>query len=63
MLPKRSTVTLISNEGAESFIYCVLVQVFMFLYYEGHFGEQNVPISPFLRVGFSVFIGSPHGLT
>ena len=63
MLPKRSTVTLISNEGAESFIYCVLVQVFMFLYYEGHFGEQNVPISPFLRVGFPVFIGSPHVLT
>ena len=63
MLPKGLAVTLISNEGAESFIYCVLVQVFMFLYYEGHFGEQNVPISPFLRVGFSVFIGSPHVLT
>ena len=63
MLSIRLAVTLISTDGAESFIYCVLVQVFMFLYYEGHFGEQNVPISPFLRVGFSVFIGSPHGLT
>ena len=63
MLSIRLTVKLISNEGAESFIYFVLVQVFMFLYYEGHFGEQNVPISPFLRVGFSVFIGSPHVLT
>ena len=63
MLSIRLAVTLISTDGAESFIYFVLVQVVMFLYYEGHFGEQTIPIYPFLKVVFPVFIGSPHVLT
>jgi len=30
-----------------------VVKVFVFLYYEGHFGKQNVPTDPFLSLRFS----------